>query len=85
MLDRGSVSPDWNSRPEARSSQLVGDEWLDQATTVVLAVPSLMLPGQFRFAPTYMNYLINPNHPAFDEVVEVGEVLDLELDERLPE
>lgn len=73
----------WNSRPEARSSPLVGDEWLDRAMTVAQAVPSVMIPTQFRFTPEYMSYLVNPNRPAFDEVVEVGEVLDLELDERL--
>lgn len=85
VLQSESLPAGWNSQPEARSNHLVGDEWLDQAESVALAVPSVMIPRRFRYAPEYMNYLINPNHPDFAGAVEVGEVLDLALDARLLE
>lgn len=82
-LAEGDVPDGWDSRPETRASQLAGDDWLKSRASVALAVPSVMTPARYRFALEYMNFLINPRHPEFSQVVGVGDVLDLELDPRL--
>ena len=37
------------------------DEWVDSKSTVVLEVPSVLVPRQ-------KNYLINPEHPLFGSI-----------------
>lgn len=83
ILQEADLPEDWDARPEARASQVAGDEWIERQTSAVLAVPSVITPPALRYEPEYMNYLINPNHPDSDQVIEPGEILDLELDSRL--
>lgn len=83
VLTKDDLPSGWDSRPESTVSRIIGDEWLERLTSVVLAVPSVVTPEPHRFVALYMNYLINPRHPDFDEVVAVDEVLDLDLDSRL--
>lgn len=73
----------WNARPETNASRAVGDEWLDEAPGVVLGVPSVVVPGEFHDDLASMNYLVNPHHPDFEEVVTVGEVRPLDWDPRV--
>jgi RES domain-containing protein len=73
----------WNRRPESTSSAVVGDEWLERRQTPVLAVPSVIVPPELRYDPTYMNYLINPMHDGYDDTIASGEIHDLEWDPRL--
>lgn len=82
-LDPSSLREGWNNRPETRTSQTIGDEWLERQTSAVLAIPSVITPAELRFEPLYMNYLINPQHPAFHKV-QVGSVHDLTWDPRIP-
>jgi RES domain-containing protein len=83
VLDPASLPDDWNARPESRSSQVIGDEWLERAETPVLAVPSVVVPPAERCELTYMNFLVNSKHEAFDAQVDVGPVRDLVWDPRL--
>lgn len=83
LLTDEDVPGDWESRPETAASQMVGDEWLESRSSVVLAVPSVITPARHRYVPEYMNYMINPLHPDFGKAIEVGEILDLALDSRL--
>lgn len=83
VLQEEDLPQVWDARPESRASQVVGDEWTEGQASVVLAVPSVLTPPRFRYQPEYMNYLVNPNHPDTERVIEVGEILDLELDARL--
>jgi RES domain-containing protein len=46
----------WSAIPEGRASLDVGDRWLQDAATALLAVPSVIVPEDF-------NVLINPRHP----------------------
>lgn len=64
----------WDAQPPGVASQRVGDDWLEDAGSVVLRVPSVVVPAE-------SNYLINPAHAGFSEV-EVGMVEELRLDPR---
>jgi hypothetical protein len=43
-------------------TQQLGDTWLRQQTSVALAVPGAVIPEE-------LNYLINPHHPAFRNLI----------------
>jgi RES domain-containing protein len=49
------ISPDWRYFPYVQSTRLIGDKFLMQNRSLVLQVPSAVIPGDF-------NYLINPAH-----------------------
>lgn len=85
VLAAQDLPSDWASNPVARASQVAGDEWLDARSTLVLAVPSVVVPAPHRYDPAYMNYVVNPEHPDFERAIEVGPVLDLAFDPRLVE
>ena len=65
----------WNSRPASSVSQCIGDAWLDQKESLVLRVPSVVVPREY-------NYIINPVHPDVDRL-DVVEVRPMDLDPRL--
>jgi RES domain-containing protein len=67
---------DWNERPPGPASRKIGDEWIESETSVVLKVPSVVVPAEY-------NYLINPGHPEFEEI-EIGEPRPLNPDPRFP-
>ena len=46
----------WSAIPEGRVSLDAGDRWLHEVSTVLLEVPSVIVPEEF-------NALINPLHP----------------------
>lgn len=46
----------WTARPEGKVSLDIGDAWLASGASVLLAVPSVIVPEEF-------NLLINPRHP----------------------
>ena len=60
--------------PDAFDSRGYGDAWLSEGRCCVLEVPSRVVPQE-------SNYLINPLHPAFDQVTASTDAY--EADERL--
>lgn len=70
ILPRG-----WDSYPAPAACQKLGDDWLERAESLVLAVPSAIVPEE-------RNYLINPAHPGFAGVREVG-AREFRFDKRL--
>lgn len=66
---------DWDARPYTAASQQMGDAWIQSERSLVLRVPSVVVPQE-------PNYLINPRHPHFDEL-EFGDPTPLQLDPRL--
>jgi RES domain-containing protein len=50
--------PGWNEPVAPAGLRKFGDDWVAAADSVVLAVPSAVVPGEW-------NYLINPTHPDF--------------------
>jgi len=85
VLAREDLPRGWDASPVSRASQVVGDEWLVVKSSLVLAVPSLIVPAPHRYDPAYMNYLIDPEHPDFAEAIATGPVLELGVDSRLLE
>jgi RES domain-containing protein len=52
----------WKADPIPQSVKKVGDRWIQNQETVILKVPSVIIPVE-------TNYLINPSHPDFEKVV----------------
>lgn len=65
----------WQQNPPPDSTRQLGHKWLSEGNTLVLKVPSVLIP-------TEHNYLINPSHEAFAEVSVAGPV-PLPFDSRL--
>src|SRR5215469_7191612 len=51
-----ALPADWRSEPPPPSTQKVGDDWVRAGRSVILAVPSAIIPSEF-------NFLLNPSHP----------------------
>ena len=52
----------WQSSEQKTSLKVLGDRWLDSGNTVILAIPSAIVPQE-------LNYLINPQHSDFDRLI----------------
>jgi RES domain-containing protein len=53
---------DWSAEPPPVSSKAIGDAWVRESRSAVLALPSALLAGE-------PNYLLNPAHPDFRKTV----------------
>lgn len=69
-----TLPENWNASPSPLEIQRIGDEWARSKASVVLRVPTSVLPVEF-------NYLINVEHPEFSKV-KLGEPQTFTLDER---
>jgi RES domain-containing protein len=58
VFPRSRLPKEWRQEPPPPSIQQIGDAWIKSGATVILAVPSVVIPNE-------MNFLINPNHPDF--------------------
>jgi len=69
------LPPDWRTISARAQLQAIGSAWAMEQSTAVLAVPSVVIPGE-------TNYLLNPLHPHFSKI-EIGEpqafITDLRL------
>jgi RES domain-containing protein len=52
---------DWRVEPPPPSTKAIGDAWVREVRSAVLALPSVIVPGE-------LNYLLNPAHPAFKKI-----------------
>ncbi len=67
-VDPATLPADWRRFPSPPANQAVGDAWVAEGRSLVLRVPSAIVPSA-------SNYLINPAHPRFTvAVVEKPEV-----------
>lgn len=76
-----SVGPDdlpenWQEAPAPAETAELGDGWLASHQSLALALPSTVVPRE-------LNYLLNPEHPLFDQVVATAEPLPFHPDSRL--
>ena len=55
-LSEQSLPEDWQVSPTPLSTADIGDQWLDQTGSALLAVPNVIVPQE-------VNYLLNPAHP----------------------
>ncbi|MDF7824320.1 RES family NAD+ phosphorylase [Pontiellaceae bacterium B12227] len=74
-IDPASLPADWNKPIPHPASQLTGNHWIRSGSSVVLQVPSAIVPLE-------SNFLINPSHPELQRL-EIGEPMDLPLDLRM--
>lgn len=51
----------WRTEPPPPGTQRVGDLWVSASRSTVLALPSVIIPGE-------TNFLLNPAHPDFSKV-----------------
>ncbi len=70
-----TLPENWSVSPPPIEIQKIGDEWAATQTSVVLKVPTSVLPVEF-------NYLINVEHPEFSKV-KLGKPQTFTFDERL--
>ncbi len=75
VLERRALPATWSHHPPTPETQRVGDLWIAEERSVVLKVPSAVVEAEH-------NYLINPRHPRFGEVL-LHQPGPLRLDRRL--
>ena len=66
---------DWQHEPPPVSLQRLGDQWVKAGDSLILAVPSAIVPNE-------LNLLLNPRHPDFSKI-DIHTATDLTLDRRL--
>ena len=74
-IDRKDLPQDWRTSPRPEAVVAIGERWVREARTAVLAVPSALLPSE-------KNFVMNPAHRDFGRV-RVGPIEPLDLDPRL--
>lgn len=57
-IDPSDLPDEWASDPAPASTKDIGTAWAEDASSVVLAAPSVLVPQE-------TNFLINPLHPDF--------------------
>lgn len=67
---------DWRDEPAPVSTAEIGDDWLQGGKSLALAVPSVVVPRE-------LNYLLNPHHPQFNNIIAKAELIDFQPDGRL--
>ena len=74
-LGRHLLPDDWRSTTPCSGTRAIGDAWLHSGRSLVLAVPSAILPAEG-------NFLINPSHRDF-RTLSHPRIEPVELDPRL--
>lgn len=75
VLPSGQLPANWRQFPPPSEAAAIGDTWIAAARGVALAVPSVIVPSE-------LNYLLNPQHPAFARIV-IRDPQPFVFDERL--
>jgi RES domain-containing protein len=75
VLDTKGMPKNWRQPSPPAGTRRIGDEWVSAAKRPVLQVPSVIVPQE-------SNFLVNPAHPAFPDLV-IGKAEDLSFDPRL--
>lgn len=61
VIEKSTLSEDWDTIPHSESTQLLGDYFLDENKLLLLKVPSAIVHQEY-------NFILNPNHPSFSSV-----------------
>ena len=76
LLELGIPLPaDWQANPAPLSTKAIGDDWITSKASVVLGVPSAIVPAE-------SIYLINPVHDDFSKLV-IGPEQAIDFEPRL--
>ncbi|WP_304526791.1 RES family NAD+ phosphorylase [Halomonas sp. I5-271120] len=76
QLPEDLLPADWRTEPAPPSTAEIGDDWLEEQSSLALAVPSVV-------APRETNFLLNPEHPAFQVLADGVKEVDFSPDSRL--
>lgn len=74
-VELAGLPEDWRTYPAPERLAEIGSSWARQLRTAILNVPSAVVPHE-------SNYLLNPSHPQFAEVI-AGTPEPFRLDPRL--
>lgn len=74
-LDLTTLPAHWRRFPAPPELQAIGDRWVKEFRSVVLRVPSAVVPSGY-------NFLLNPMHPRFAGVI-IDSPVPFEFDPRL--
>ena len=74
-IDLKKLPKSWNAQPPSSVSKNVGDNWVRSGPSVVLAVPSVIVPSERTF-------LLNPKHQDFRKI-KIKDTGSFVLDPRL--
>ena len=74
-VDRRLLPAHWRGDPAPPELAALGDAWVKQAPSAVLAVPSAIIDEE-------NNFLLNPAHKDFSRI-RIGDPVDFTFDERL--
>lgn len=69
------LPPDWQAEPPPPATKAIGDLWVREARSAILALPSIIIPGE-------TNYLLHPAHPDFKKIT-MGKPQRFAFDPRL--
>ncbi len=75
QIDSSKLPRNWRAYPATKATRVLGDSWLIDQESVVLQVPSAVIPTEY-------NFLLNPVHPDFRHLVP-GKPVPFEFDSRL--
>jgi len=75
ILDPARLPADWTSAPAPAALQQIGDQWAAAQRSVILRVPSALVPNESLF-------LVNPAHPDLARVA-IGSPTPFQFDPRL--
>lgn len=76
LLAEPALPADWRRQAPPASTQAVGDAWALGGESMALAVPSVLVP-------IHSNYLLNPAHPQFGELLGTLREEPFDFDSRL--
>lgn len=74
-IPQAGLPDSWSADPIAHTVQVFGSDWVASRRSCVLQVPSAVIPAEH-------NFLLNPLHPKFGELV-IGEPEPFTFDPRL--
>jgi len=74
-VDRKTLPANWRRRPTPAGIRAIGDAWAASAESVVLRVPSVIVPAE-------SNFLLNPIHPDYVKL-KIGKPQPFRFDVRL--
>lgn len=75
-IEVNNLPENWKSVEVCGILQSIGSKWYRTMQTLILKVPSLLIPKEY-------NFLINTQHPDFKKKVEIMEIELFEWDKRL--
>jgi RES domain-containing protein len=70
-----NLPANWRGFPSPIETREIGDCWVQERRSAVLAVPSVISPAD-------TNFLLNPEHPDFKHI-RIASPIDFEFDSRL--